>query len=235
MSPMRPFEAFYRSDLQGLWGLLVVPALFVIVRPWLRERTAGADPRAASFVRAWATVFAIETMIDPLAVVLAGAPMLPFVLLGDFRVFALWLGVMRPELPLGRTLSLAAAWTAVVPAIAWLLHRLADAALGPLPDQTLWLVYEIAFAVLAVWWATQLIPGGRPVAERFLRATAWYVATYYALWALADVLILAGLDAGWALRVVPNQLYYGFWVPVVWWWFFAPRYAATRTSVQTRR
>ena len=122
--------------------------------------------------------------------------MLPFVLLGDFRVFALWLGVMRPELPLGRTLSVAAAWTAVVPAIAWLLHRLADAALGPLPDQTLWLVYEIAFAVLAVWWATRLIPGGRPVAERFLRATAWYVATYYALWALADVLILAGLDVG---------------------------------------
>ena len=105
----------------------------------------------------------------------------------------------------------------MVPAIAWLLHRLADAALGPLPDQILWLVYEIAFAVLAVWWATQLIPGERPVAERFLRATAWYVATYYALWALADVLILAGLDAGWALRVVPNQLYYGFWVPVVWW------------------
>lgn len=230
-----PFETFYRGDLQGLWALLIVPAVFLAVRPWLRERTAGADPRAARFVRAWSTIFALETMIDPLAVGLGGAHMLPFVLLGDFRVFVLWLAVLEPERQLARTLLEAVAWTLPVPAIAWSFHHLATAALGPLPDQMLWLVYEVAFAGLAVWWATRLIPSRRPVAERFLRATAWYVAAYYALWALADVLILAGLDAGWALRVVPNQLYYGFWVPVVWWWFFAPRYAATRTSVQSRR
>jgi hypothetical protein len=230
-----PFEAFYRSELQGLWALLVVPAVFVAVRPWLRERAAGADPRAAGFVRAWATVFALETMIDPLAVVLAGVPMLPFVLLGDFRVFALWLGVMAPGRPLGRTLLAAACWTLVVPLVAWSLHRLLESGFGPLPEQVLWLVYEVAFTGMALWWATRVVPRRRPVAARFLRATAWYVAAYYALWALSDVLILAGLDAGWALRVAPNQLYYAFWVPVVWWWFFSPRYAATSTSVQTRR
>jgi hypothetical protein len=230
-----PFEAFYRSDLQGLWALLVAPALFLAVRPWLRERTAGADPRAAGFVRAWTTVFALETMVDPLAIALAGAPMLVFVLLGDFRVFALWLGVMRPERPLGRTLFEAAAWTLVVPLVAWPLSRLLDAGWGPLPEQLLWLIYEVAFTGMALWWAIRRIPARRPVAERFLRATAWYVAAYYALWALADVCILAGLDVGWALRVVPNQLYYAFWVPVVWWSFFSPRYAAASASVQTRR
>jgi hypothetical protein len=25
------------------------------------------------------------------------------------------------------------------------------------------------------------------------------------------------VDAGWALRVLPNQLYYAFFVPFVWW------------------
>ena len=53
--------------------------------------------------------------------------------------------------------------------------------------------------------------------------------------ALADVLILAGWDIGWALRVIPNQLYYVFWVPVVWALFFSPRYASTSNAVQTRR
>ena len=56
-----------------------------------------------------------------------------------------------------------------------------------------------------------------PERRRGLQAVAGYVALYYALWALADVLILVfGLDAGWLLRVVPNQLYYAFWLPFVW-------------------
>ena len=37
------------------------------------------------------------------------------------------------------------------------------------------------------------------------------------LWATADVLILAGVDLGWALRLLPNQLYYAFTVPFFWW------------------
>jgi hypothetical protein len=230
-----PFETFYRTDLQGLWSLLVVPALFLAARPWLRERTAGADPRAAGFVRVWTTVFALETVLDPLAVMLAGVPMLLFVLLGDFRVFLLWLGVLQPGRPIRDTLVAAAGWTFVVPAVAWPLYRLLAAGFGPLPEQVLWLLYEVAFTGVALWWGTRLIPARRPVAARFLRATVWFVAAYYALWALADVLILAGLDVGWALRVVPNQMYYGFWVPVVWWWFFSPRYAASSTSTQVRR
>ena len=45
-----------------------------------------------------------------------------------------------------------------------------------------------------------------------------FVASYYLLWATADVLILGwGLDLGWAVRMLPNQLYYAFFVPFVWW------------------
>ena len=77
-------------------------------------------------------------------------------------------------------------------------------------------------------------PGGPPRSASCARC--WRTsAIYYALWAVADVLILAGRDVGWALRIVPNQLYYAFWVPVVWWLFFSPRYASTRSLVQARR
>jgi hypothetical protein len=45
-----------------------------------------------------------------------------------------------------------------------------------------------------------------------------YVTLYYGLWALSDTLwITTSLDAAWLLRMVPNQLYYAFFVPFVWW------------------
>jgi hypothetical protein len=230
------WEALYRSDLLGLWGLLVVPAVFLLALPWLRPRTPGADPRAAGFVRAWAVVWSVETILDPLSIVFAGVPMLLFVLLGDFRVFLLVLGVLEPERARAGTIARAAAWTLVVPAATWSLHRLVGGVAGPLPDQALWLVYESVFVVLALWWRHRLLPARRPVALRFLRAVWAYVAVYYALWALADVLIMiGGVDAGWALRIVPNQLYYGFFVPFAWWRFFAAPVGAAASAATSSR
>ena len=63
-----------------------------------------------------------------------------------------------------------------------------------------------------------------------------YVAVYYALWATADLLILGtGRDVAWALRIVPNQLYYAWYLPFVYWRFFARRYSATSTSTHASR
>jgi hypothetical protein len=68
-------------------------------------------------------------------------------------------------------------------------------------------------------------PPGRtsiPPRGAFLGALFGYSAAYYALWLTADVLIvLAGLDLGWAIRMVPNQLYYAFWTPFVYARFFS--------------
>jgi hypothetical protein len=119
--------------------------------------------------------------------------------------------------------------------VAGLLYRAGSVLAGPLPEQVLWLIYECAFVALALWWRVRLIPARRPPALRFLRVVLAYVAIYYALWGVADALILAHRDVGWALRIVPNQLYYAFFVPVVWWLFFSPRYASTRSLVQARR
>jgi hypothetical protein len=230
------WEAFYAGSLQGFWLLIVPPAAFLVfLLAHGRPTAPGAEPRAARFVRAWTIVFTIETILDPVLIVAAGAPMLPFVLLGDFRVFLLLLGVMRPERPLATTIGLAAAWTVVVPIAAWGLDAVERAlASRPLPDQLLWLDYETLFVLMALgWWIA--VPPWHPPARRFLRAVLAYVVVYYALWAVSDVVILAGHDAGWALRLVPNQLYYVFWTPLVWTLFFAPRYASTSIPVQTAR
>jgi len=240
----------YDSPAQGLWGLIVVPAIFLLRILIAPPTGAGTEPHAAAFVRRYALLFAVETIADPTATgpllrwlgltsgFLADTAMLPFVLLGDFRVFLLLLVVAAPTAPLATTLLAAAGWTAVVPAIAWPLTHVLHATRRNLPDTTLWLLYESAFAALALGWRAWIVPlrvPDRPHVRAYLRLLCTYVATYYALWATADLLVIAGVDLGWALRIVPNQLYYSFWLPVAVGAFFAPRYAATSTSTQASR
>ncbi len=85
----------------------------------------------------------------------------------------------------------------------------------------MWLFHETIFAVTAIalslWIARDAAIASS--LRAFLRAVLHYSAVYYLLWAGADVLILAGWDAGFALRIVPNQLYYAFFIPYVWWRF----------------
>lgn len=233
------WQELYRSDAQGLYALVAVPTLFLV---WLvfgpAPRAAGVEPSAARFVRTYAVVFTLETILDPVAtgpalgwLGLAGTPvadvaMVPFVLLGDFRVFLLVLVVAAPDRPRLAAVAEAAAWTLLVPAVAWTATAGLPVVLGEVPSMTIWLVYEVAFLVVALGWRRRLVPR-RVAAHRtrvrgYLRALLGYVAAYYGLWAAADALIvLAGLDAGWALRMVPNQLYYGFWLPFAYARFFA--------------
>jgi hypothetical protein len=216
---------FYYAPWQGPWALLVAPFAFLVWRALAAPPRAGARPEAAPFVVAWCWIFALETMLDPIATGpvakaldggAAGTALgLAFVLLGDFRIW--WLVLRLADPRRGRALGLAFAATAVVPLAAWLATRALGLALGALPGQALWLAHESLFVVLAAWLSRRL-------AGRFERAVLAFAGVYYALWAAADVLILAGVDEGWLLRCVPNQLYYGLTVPFVWWRFFAPGY-----------
>ena len=235
------WNQIYASDLQGFWLLLPVPALFLLWRVLRGRPTGGALPAAAGFVDAYAILFAVETMLDPLCTgpllraLGAGdgvgtAVMLVFVLLGDFRVYLLLFGLLA--IAAGRTwrdaLPGAAAWTLLVPAIAYPLATGLHAAHPGLHANTIWLIYESLFTAVAVGLRTWVVPrrvaADQPALRAFLREALAYVAVYYGLWASADVLIqLAGADAGWLLRVVPNQLYYAFWVPFVVARFFARR------------
>ena len=183
---------------------------------------------------------------------LADAPaatvvMVTFVLLGDFRVYLLVFTLLayagarhdrraadpvfaaRDALQWVPTRAAVAAGVAtlVVPLVAVGVDAALRARKPALPSQTIWLVYELTFLVVALVLRARVVPARVPVAEprlrSYLRAILAYVAIYYALWATADVIILAGRDVGWALRMLPNQLYYAFWVPFAYASFFARR------------
>lgn len=235
------WASVYKSDLVNVWALVVVPALFLLWRRFGGDVAGGGvEPRRRRFVDRWAQLFALLTIADPLVTgaLGIGAALVPFVLLGDFRVFLLLFAVGWPERALGNVVIAAARWTAAVPVVAWLAFRAIRAWHGPVDLTVLWLLYELGFVALATWFRQRWIPrvaADRPAARGYLRAILAYVLVYYGLWAAADVLILGGVDAGWALRIVPNQLYYAFWVPFAWGLFVARSQASTSTSVQAAR
>jgi len=246
------WQAFYQSDLQSVYALWVVPLVFLVY--WLLSRpdgTRAVDPRAISFLNVYAPVFVVETVLDPWATgpfarwlglgeTLSTYWMLPFVLLGDFRVYLLIFFLLGPERGVGRAVARAASWTLVVPVIAWTATQALNNYYGELPSQTIWIAYETAFFAVAVFLTYTLIPSRCDPRSfellEYLQALTRYVALYYALWVVADLLIVVGRrDFGWGLRAVPNQLYYSFWVPAAYFWFFSARYAATRRPVHRSR
>lgn len=240
------FQDFYKSDAQNLYALLVVPLLFLLASPRLFKARGGLLPELEPFMRGYALVFTIETLADPLANVLlprllgeglATGKLIPFffVLAGDFRVLLLMLALTATRRPF----LLAAALSFVVPILGQVTGSLIEAAGGPSADRTQWITYELLFLVLINLVHLRLRPrlASRPELARYLRALTVYVSAYYGLWLTSDLLTAAGADAGWALRVIPNQLYYAFYVPFAWFSFFgtAARYAATSTSTHASR
>lgn len=215
------WQAFYRSGLQGFYALIVVPALFLgYLLASKRVRVAAGHSPEARFLRVYALVFCIETLADPFCtgpLVLwlelgsraSSAIMIAFVLLGDFRVFFLVFFLTRADRRVGPVVGKSALWTLLVPLFAVSVSA-GLSQLQPDPSgQRLWLIYEGSFLALALFLRGRVV-------SRPLRRILVYVAVYYGLWATSDLLIhYGGLDVGWLLRALPNQLYYSFWIPMV--------------------
>jgi len=229
----------YYSDLQSLYALLAVPLGFLAWRAAAPSDASRAEvPEAARFVAALTLVFALETMLDPISTgpirgldgiagtFAATLILFVFVLLGDLRVLLLAIGVARPERRLSQNLGWAAGATLIVPIGTGILYGTARWLVPDLHGQTLWMIYEAGFLSLCLYLSRVWVPralAGQPARAGYLRALFGYSAAYYSLWFAADVLIVAGLDLGWAIRIVPNQLYYAFWVPFAYWRFFSQR------------
>jgi hypothetical protein len=216
MAESATWAAWYAGDLQGVYALLVVPAIFLAYLLLLGRRGAGSGVRRFMFL--YCLAFTLETLLDPIATGLlvrnaaplaATAVSLLFVLLGDFRVLLL-VFLCCGELDGRRAVTRAALFTLPVPLLAFLTNAALDALAGPVSGQVLWLSHELLFVVLALGLLAHF--GSDP----FVRGALLYVVAYYALWASSDVLILQGFDLAWLLRAVPNQLYYSFWTPFVW-------------------
>lgn len=246
------WQALYASDLQALYAVWIVPALFLAYLLSRGARPTGVEPRASRFLWAYAVVFTLETMLDPFA----GGPVLrwlgigerpiamvvifTFVLLGDFRVFALVFGLaaIRAGRDLRSAFVRAAAWTFVVPIFTLVTYRTLTTLAGEQPAQSLWLVYELGFLAVAIVLRQRIVPAhvSPSPLRQYLQTVTTYAAIYYGLWATADLLILTtGADLAWALRMVPNQLYYALYVPFAYLLASARRYAETSSSTQPVR
>ena len=204
---------------QPIAGTLLTAATLL----WLGNRPTG-------WLRTMLTVFALQLCLDNL---LTGAwNLLPstsplnqplaiaFVVLGDWRFFLLTEQFRAP----GRRAWLASLGFALIVPVAQA-AAIAIFPLGfPTPRHT-FVVYELLFLALAILWRGAVLP--RRLAKVPLMTRKWlYELTYfemaqYALWPLADMLILdgtaAGQEAGYALRLVPNTLYYGVFLAFAVW------------------
>lgn len=237
MSGPGPLEGFYAGELQGVWLLLVAPLLYLGFRALRPVVPGGAHPRAARFVALYTLAIAVQTVVDPLATgplarALGGEAAktglgLLFVLIGDWRVYWLVLALAGVR----RAFAVAVPLACAVPVVAYL----ATLPLPAPPPQVLYACHELLFVGAALALRRFATRRAEPALRPFLGDVADYVIVYYALWALADVVILGGGDWGFGLRVVPNQLYYAFFVPFVHWRFFASSSSPARTSTQAAR
>lgn len=168
--------------------------------------------------------------LSPLAMdsAASSAAALGFVLLGDLRYFVLLARFARLQAPppaqvVIRALALTLLSTALL---------LVANAFFPMvlhEPRHKFLAYEVLFLlVLALvrWVVLPLWLGAPAEGADSAQRQAWlyrltaFEAGQYALWALADILILAGARSGLLLRLVPNVLYYVAFVPFA--FFTAP-------------
>lgn len=160
----------------------------------------------ATVTGAWSPVAADSTWYPTLSIV--------FVILGDLRYFVLAEHYTRPSAPLGRVLAAALPISLAVP----ILTGIGSKTISALGDaRVLYLVYELLLflLVLVLQWR---VYAKRPTEEEqrvFVRRLSLFILVQYAGWALADIVILAGAEAGHGLRMLPNILYYALFLPFV--------------------
>lgn len=206
------FRTIYESPWQhpglafllGGLGILLVVAL----RPF-----HARSPR-----RAWALLFSLlqaEILLDA-ALTGALSPLAPssfaataasilFVVLGDLRYFYL-VERQRAQADTPRLTTLVAAlgFALIVPVASGAAKHLSPEFFV---GTRLFLSYEVALLFLLVVHFKMRSRG------RFARRLFAFEFVQYFLWATADVLILCGIDAGFALRIAPNVLYYVGFAP----------------------
>lgn len=205
------------------------PATFIVVNAALLVTLL----RARSPLRAFLLVFTAEILLDatltndrsPIPSSLVSYVAIPFVILGDARVWILLErarrakraeAFARSEVARATLVGLSLAF--IVPVLQALLLRAAPTFFAP--SRRMFLAYECLFLLaMALYSALILRPSlasAEPAMARWAQAIARFALVQYALWASADVIILAGHDAGFALRLAANVLYYAAFLPFAW-------------------
>jgi hypothetical protein len=217
---MGAFEAFYMGAAQHPWLLWAAAALGTAAVLARRD----LDPGLRRYALALGLLSALDAWLTSSHVYGLGALPAPwsslvplfFVLAGDFR-FLLLAVAATPDGRLAvtpRRVGVALGLTVIVPITSQLvLLALTEPATSN--PRVLFFAYEMLFVAL-VAGVVQRLPNvaGAP----WLGALGRFVMLYYLLWASADaVLLVTGSDLGFALRVLPNVLYYGGLIAAIAW------------------
>ncbi|MCC6522956.1 MAG: hypothetical protein IT373_09865 [Polyangiaceae bacterium] len=232
------FEAIYTSLWQQPAAFWACGAVFALLA-W----------RKLSFLAGFTLVFLVEILGDAwLTSDLSPAHGQPaaqwvaiaFVVLGDYRYFLLLgrFGRRHAETALGRTAAAGVALRALAFALVVPLASIVPQKLFPdvyTTGRPVFLTYELLFAALAlgvlVLWLPRVRPSD-PAVARWLTRLTLFELVQYVLWALADVVILLGVDAGFLLRLIPNAMYYCLFLPFA--FFAAPPALGTLRPVGPR-
>jgi hypothetical protein len=183
-----------------------------------------AIARRLPFLYGYLTIFLVTILAD--ATVTGGWSPVPldttaytvlsvlFIVLGDLRYFVLAERVTRPRDSLWASLRFSLPISLLMPVATGIMTRTIPAMAD---TRVLYTVYEGAMGVM-VLALDRLRFGTRGVdadTRRWVHEVSLLFAVLYFGWALADVLLLAGIELGHLLRIVPNVLYYaGFLVCV---------------------
>jgi hypothetical protein len=204
-----------------MWQSVYESALFHPVLFWIAGALfVVAIATRMSFLQGYLVLGAFEILADatltgpwsPVPQVKALATVVPlaFVIMGDARYFVIVERVRSGKLD-ARAIGRAIGFAFIVPVASYVPQLLWPAFFEK--SRHVFLLYEAMFLVLAIamraWLPRRLDGEGRRWA---LRVTELEIVQY-ALWVTADVIILAGSDAGFAIRLVPNAIYYVLFLP----------------------
>jgi hypothetical protein len=214
----------FQSLYDSIWNVPIAPwvsAALVLV--WCLSRSGRARPFAARYGAVFALSIAADGWLGgpltPLAQGSAAATAsgVVFVVAGDLRYFIAVERLVRGALD-GRALWTALGLSAIVPAASEVFRRVAAGA----ELRVVFLAYEVLFFLMVLALRARVLPrrllrAQDPVRRAVLALTAFELLQY-GLWAGADAVVLAtASDAGFAVRLAANFMYYTLFVPFALW------------------
>ena len=182
--------------------------------------------RRLPFLYAYLFVFLVIILADanvtggwspvPIDTPLYTALSVVFIILGDFRYFLLAERATRPKASFGAVLAFSVPISLLLPVSTGILTRTVDAFSD---TRVLYAAYELTMVVVVLgldrvrFSARDVDPSVR----RWVHEVSLLFGALYFGWGACDLLLLAGVELGHGLRIVPNVLYYGALLPFIFW------------------
>lgn len=133
-----------------------------------------------------------------------------FVVQGDARFFFL---LARGQFSRCKSLGLALLAGLFAPLASYAIQTVLPTWLPT--SRHLFLTDELLFCFVAIALLVRLRDSQRGPMLQWQRRLCQFELLQYGLWVCSDLLILGGLDVGFALRILPNFMYYVVFVPFV--------------------